>query len=93
AMKEDAPAKPASEMSAAELLRAAADKMDAAEKTGSASPTITDFGEALPGARKDAAPSLKTELSDNDIATQPLSKIWPADEYLSIDDKFASALS
>ena len=54
---------------------------------------ISDFGEVLPGARKDAAPSLKTELSDNDIATQPLSKIWPADEYLSIDDKFASALS
>ena len=54
---------------------------------------IADFGEVLPGARKDAAPSLKTELTDSDIATQPLSKIWPADEYLSIDDKFASALS
>jgi hypothetical protein len=54
---------------------------------------IADFGEVLPGARKDAAPSLKTELSDNDIAAQPLSKIWPADEYLSIDDKFASAIS
>lgn len=46
-------AKPAAEMSAAELLRAAADKMDAADKPA----PIADVGEKIGGARKDTATS------------------------------------
>ena len=54
---------------------------------------IDDFGEKLEGARKDAVPTLSTELTDEVLATEPLSKVWPADEYLSYDDKFVSAVA
>jgi len=55
--------------------------------------TIDDFGEKLGGAKKDMAPSLTKELTDDDIATQPFSKIWPADEVDGIEDKFAAAVA
>lgn len=45
---------------------------------------ISDFGEKIGGARKDVWSSFKdklTEVSDGDIATQPLSKSWPAPDY------------
>jgi hypothetical protein len=58
------PAKPAAEMSAAELLRAAADKMEAAEKPktepAKAPEKIDDIGEKIGGARKDTAVSTGT---------------------------------
>lgn len=82
------------------------EQVEPVEQSGSAGPSpvasqaakpasgkIQDFGEKLGGAKKDTAPSLSKELSDNDIASQPLSKVWPADEYLGIDDKFASAVT
>lgn len=54
---------------------------------------IADFGEKLGGARKDQAPSLKAEVSDDDLVSKPFSKVWPADEYLEMDDLFASAVA
>lgn len=54
---------------------------------------IGDFGEKLGGAKKDRVPSFEKTLSDNDIATLPLSKIWPASEIDGIENKFAAAVS
>jgi|GEM_PF-6130127 len=61
------------------------------EKTSTEPGRIEDFGEKIGGARKDQAPSLSRDLTDDDIATQPLNKIWPADEINAIDDKFPAA--
>ncbi|MDN5924666.1 MAG: hypothetical protein L0H70_06665, partial [Xanthomonadales bacterium] len=38
--------------------------------------TIEDFGEKLGGARKDQAPSLSVDLTDNELTSKPLSAIW-----------------
>lgn len=54
---------------------------------------IEDFGEKLEGARKHLPPSLKEELSDEQIASQPLSKVWPANAHESIEDDTAAALA
>lgn len=54
---------------------------------------IEDFGEKLEGARKFMPKSLDRELSDDDIASQPLSKIWPADEIDGMENKFAAAIA
>ena len=54
---------------------------------------IEDFGEKLEGARKDRSPSLSKEISDDDIASQPLSKIWPAAEIDAIENKFVAAVA
>jgi len=53
---------------------------------------IEDFGEKLEGARKDLPPSLKDEVGDDQIASLPLSKIWPADAHESIENDGAAAL-
>lgn len=54
---------------------------------------IEDFGEKLGGARKDLAAAIKQEYSDSDIASLPLSKIWPADLAEKIEDKFVAAFA
>jgi len=54
---------------------------------------IQDFGEKIEGAKKDQAPSLSKELSDDAIATEPFSKIWPADEIDKMQDTFAAAVA
>lgn len=54
---------------------------------------IDDFGEKLGGARKDLAAAIKQEYSDSDIASLPLSKIWPADLSEKIEDKFVAAFA
>lgn len=54
---------------------------------------ISDFGEKLGGAKKDRVPSFEKTLSDDDIATLPLSKIWPASEIDGVENKFAAAVS
>jgi hypothetical protein len=54
---------------------------------------LEDFGEKLGGARKDKQPSLDKELSDDDIRTQPLSKIWPKSEVDAIEDTFLAAVA
>lgn len=55
--------------------------------------TIDDFGEKLDGAKKDRAPSLSQEISDSDLASLPLSKIWPADEIDGMENKFSAAVA
>lgn len=56
-------------------------------------PALDDFGEKLEGARKHLPPSLAEELGDEQIASQPLSKIWPANAHESIEDDTAAALA
>lgn len=58
-----------------------------------ASVKIEDFGERLEGARKFLPPSLKEELGDDQIATLPLSKVWPSDAHEGIEDPMAAALT
>lgn len=53
---------------------------------------LDDAGERLEGARKFKVWA-KTEVSDDDIATLPLSKIWPADAVTSIEDHEIAAVA
>lgn len=52
---------------------------------------LENFGEALPPARRNT--SLNRDLTDEDIKSLPLSKIWPADEIDQIEDKYTAALA
>jgi hypothetical protein len=54
---------------------------------------IEDFGEKLPPARRAAAARLSEKLSDEVLAAQPLSKIWPLEENEAIEDTFAAAVA
>lgn len=55
---------------------------------------IEDFGEKMAGAIKDQPKtSLSENLTDDDIASQPLSKIWPAKEVMESDDDFIAAFA
>lgn len=54
---------------------------------------IEDFGEKLEGARKDLPPSLKEEVSDEQMASLPLSKIWPANAHEEIQNDATAALA
>ena len=65
---------------------------DPAKAAAPAAP-IEDFGEKLEGARKDMPPSLKEDVSDEQIASLPLSKVWPSDAHESIEDDVAAALT
>jgi len=79
-------AKPVADMTPAELLRAAADKMDA--KSNDAT-KIKDFGEKIGGAKKDIWTGFKDDLSavaDDEIAGRKLSEIWPAPDYQKLID-------
>ena len=58
-----------------------------------AKPTaIDDFGTKLEGARKDAQASMAKEWTDDEIASQPFSKVWPAADIDAIEDPFEAAL-
>ncbi|MGL4261961.1 MAG: LPD5 domain-containing protein, partial [Afipia sp.] len=51
--------------------------------------SIKDFGEKIGGARKDVWTSFKDDLDgvpDDEITSQPLSKIWPSPDYQSLID-------
>lgn len=65
--------------------------------SGIGSEPITDFGEKLGGARKDDAAALRDavsrELSDEELATQPLSKIWPKESIDEIEDPFIAVVA
>lgn len=53
------------------------------------------IGERLVGGRKDRAAlqAMTADLTDEQIASMPLSKIWPADEIDKIEDVFVAAFS
>lgn len=55
--------------------------------------TIEDFGERLEGARKFLPPSLQEDIGDDQIASLPLSKVWPSDAHESIEDDSGAALT
>lgn len=70
-----------------EELAPAAAKTDEQDK-------IEDFGEKIGGARKDVWAGFKDDLNavkDEDIATEPFSKIWPAPDYQKLIDGGMSA--
>lgn len=54
--------------------------------------SIDDFGEKIKGARKDMQASVSKEWTDDEIASQPFSKIWPATDIDAISDPFEAAV-
>ncbi len=54
---------------------------------------LENFGAELPPRRRKLAAKLTEALADDDIARQPLSKIWPAAENEGIEDTFAAAVA
>ena len=54
---------------------------------------VENFGEALPPARRAMAAKLNEDLTDDKIASMPLSQIWPATENDAIEDTFAAAVA
>lgn len=54
---------------------------------------VQDFGSDIGGARKDLESALHKQWSDDDLAREPLSKIWPASEIEKIDDPFVAAVA
>ncbi|WIF21962.1 methyltransferase [Shewanella phage vB_SbaS_Y11] len=66
-----------------------ADKPAATE----AASEIDDFGEKIVGARKDMDAFHQKEMTDDDIASQPLSKIWAKKEIDDIDNKQLAAIA
>lgn len=81
----------AAQQDAKNPARAAADGLAAAKQEPGK--RIEDFGEKLEGARKDLPPSLKEEVSDEQMASLPLSKIWPANAHEEIQNDAAAALA
>lgn len=73
--------------------KAAAPAVDLLESQPVENARIEDFGEKLGGARKDKALSLSKAYSDDEIASQPFSKIWPAAEIDAIEDNFVAAVA
>jgi len=54
---------------------------------------VDDFGEKLEGARKDMVRAMAKEYSDDELASLPLSKIWPITDVNLIDNKTAAAIA
>lgn len=54
---------------------------------------IEDFGEKLEGARKDMVRAMSKEYSDDEIASLPLSKLWPLSDIDLIENKMAAAIA
>lgn len=68
---------------------AGAAKPAAAPQPEAPAAPITDFGEKIGGARKDVWSGFKDDLNkvlDDDIAGQPLTKVWPAPDYKKLID-------
>jgi len=67
-----------------QLMNKFSKKKTPAKKKAEAMDKIEDFGEKIGGAKKDTYTRMSDDLnsvSDADIATQPLSKIWPLPNY------------
>jgi GGDEF domain-containing protein len=54
---------------------------------------VDDYGEKLEGARKDMVRALAKEYSDDEIASLPLSKLWPITDINLIENKTAAAIA
>lgn len=56
--------------------------------------TVEDYGEKMAGAIKDQPiSSLSKNLTDEEMASQPLSSLWPVSEVLAHDNDFVAAFS
>jgi len=67
----------------------AIEKPEAKKESGK----LEDFGEKIGGARKDVSGFVQKELTDEDIASQPLSEIWPKSQVDSIEDNDLAAIA
>lgn len=75
------------EPAAAEQRLAGAEQEQGSKaKTAKTDTTVDNFGEKLPPARRNMAAKLSEDLTDDKIATLPLSQIWPAAENDAIED-------
>ncbi len=84
---ESSPPSPRSQSGSASVPLAAVDAKAAKPAA------IEDFGEKLEGASKDLPPSLKEDVSDEQMVSLPLSKIWPANAHEEIQNDAAAALA
>jgi len=55
--------------------------------------TVTNFGEQLPPSRREQARKLSEAMTDEQLASEPLSKIWPLKDVEEITDPFAAAVA
>lgn len=80
----------------ARALRSEAREIKTNKEAAQTKPTeaVEDYGEKMDGAIKDQPiNSISKYLTDEEIASMPLSKLWPANEPLSIEDNYAAAFS
>lgn len=73
------------------LNAGATEKAAEQQPESKASEKIEDVGEKMAGARKDMEIAARKEWSDEDLAAQPLSKIWPAGDIDAIEDPYIAA--
>lgn len=73
------------------LNAGATEKAAEQQPKSSASEKIEDVGEKMAGARKDMEIAARKEWSDEDLAAQPLSKIWPVGDIDAIEDPYVAA--
>tara|TARA_R110002051_G_scaffold28421_1_gene67568 strand:- start:6085 stop:16080 length:9996 start_codon:yes stop_codon:yes gene_type:complete len=78
---------------APETKKPATKKADKPAVTTEPVAEIEDFGEKITGARKDMDSFYQKEITDDDILSQPLSKIWPKKDIDAIEDKKMAALA
>lgn len=71
---------------------ATADTPNSDDKPAKQTFAIDDFGAKLAGARKDMQASISKEWSDDEIASQPFSKVWPAADIDAIEDPFEASV-
>jgi hypothetical protein len=84
------------EKAAAIVAEKADTKPAAAEKRESSPQVIEDVGEKLGGAKKDRAALMaeaNKEFSDDELASLPLSKVWPKESVDAIEDKTMAAIA
>lgn len=97
-MKAASPTKPpqssvAKSETAPETKKPTAKKADKPATTTEPVAEIEDFGEKIIGARKDMQSFYQKEMTDDDIISQPLSKIWPKKDVDVIEDTQMAALA
>ncbi len=85
--------KPTPKPKKVEPTKPAAEVVSIPKKEQKPAPELEDFGEKLEGAKKHLAKSFEKEYSDDDIASLPLSKIWPKKELDEIEDTFTAAFA
>ena len=82
---------------AVERYKAESSNPDESREDQQESGSLESFGEKLGGSRADRAQwqmaQAIAEMDDKEIASQPLSKLWPKDSLDKIEDKFVAAFA